>query len=193
MLLAKLQKANMERASALTVFPAPAVPPFIIPQDPTQVEANLSRRKVIRKRRLTGAEIRIDPLPLPQSQSRLKPVKSTQEDEVILIAPWWPHNRCSHVFSICVWTTLASFHTAGTYCYNRGTCMSRTASRISCTAAQIATLLYYFFDTHRPVASNCQRLQVLLSMAAVVQAKTISDMIASMKLQRPRVIPFLPH
>ena len=67
-------------------------------------------------------------------------------------------------------------------------------------AAQIAPFLYYLFDTHglSPQTSKGYRscLASVLSRtgnAAAVQAKTISDMITSMELQRPRMIPVLPQ
>ena len=66
------------------------------------------------------------------------------------------------------------------------------------TAAQIATFLYEFFNTHglSPQTIKGYRscsVSVLsrTGKAAAVQAKTISDMIMSMVLQRPRLTPVL--
>ena len=62
------------------------------------------------------------------------------------------------------------------------------------TAAQIATFLYKLFDTHglspQTIKGYRSCLASVLSRtgkAAEVQAKTISDMIMSMELQRPRL------
>ena len=71
---------------------------------------------------------------------------------------------------------------------------------LSPTAAQIATFLYSLFDTHglspqTVKGYTCRTClgSVLNRMgkAKVVQHKTISDMIASMELQRPRFTPVL--
>ena len=68
------------------------------------------------------------------------------------------------------------------------------------TAAQIATFLYEVFDAHglSPQTSKGYRscLASVLSRrdrTAEVQAKTISDMIMSMELQRHRLTPVLPQ
>ena len=64
------------------------------------------------------------------------------------------------------------------------------------TAAQIASFLYELFDTHglSPQTIKGYRSCLVLVLgrtgkAAEVQAKTISDMIMSMELQRPRLTP----
>ena len=66
------------------------------------------------------------------------------------------------------------------------------------TAAQIATFVYELFDTHglspQTIKGYRSCLASVLSrtgMTAAVQAKTISDMIMSMELQRPRLTPVL--
>ena len=68
------------------------------------------------------------------------------------------------------------------------------------TAAQLAAFLYELFDTHglSPLTIKAYRscLALVLSRtgkAAAVQAETISDMIMSMELQRPRLTPVLPQ
>ena len=68
------------------------------------------------------------------------------------------------------------------------------------TSAQLATFLYEFFDTHgvslQTIKGYRSCLASVLSRtgrAAEVQAKTISDMIMSMELQRPRLTPVLPQ
>ena len=68
------------------------------------------------------------------------------------------------------------------------------------TAAQIASFLFTLCDTHSlsPQTVKCYRtcLGSVLNRtgkAKVVLHKTISDMIASMELQRPRVTPVLPQ
>ena len=68
------------------------------------------------------------------------------------------------------------------------------------TAAQIATFLYELFDTHglSPQTMKgywCCLASVLsrTGRAAEVQVKTISDMIMSLELQRPRLTPVLPQ
>ena len=68
------------------------------------------------------------------------------------------------------------------------------------TAAQIAAFLYELFDTHgvslQTIKGYRSCLASVLSRmgrAAEVQAKTISDMIVSMELQRPRLTPVLPQ
>ena len=69
------------------------------------------------------------------------------------------------------------------------------------TAAQIATFLHEHFDTHglSPQTIKGYRSGCLASVlsrtgkVAAVQAKTISDMIMSMELQRPRLTPVLPQ
>ena len=66
------------------------------------------------------------------------------------------------------------------------------------TSANKSRFLYEFFDTHGLVASDYQRYRSCLASvlsrtgkAAAVQAKTISDMVMSMELQRPRLSPVL--
>ena len=68
------------------------------------------------------------------------------------------------------------------------------------TAAQIAAFLYYLFDTHSLSPQTIKGYRTCLasvlscmSKTAVVQAKTISDMITSMELKRPRITPVLPQ
>ena len=68
------------------------------------------------------------------------------------------------------------------------------------TAAQIAAFLYELFDTHglspQTIKGYRSCLALVLSRtgkAAAVQAKTISDMITSMELQRTRLTPVLPQ
>ena len=68
------------------------------------------------------------------------------------------------------------------------------------TAAQIATFLYSLFDTQGLSPQTVKGYRTCLGSvlnwtgkAKVVQHKTISDMIASMELQRPRVTPVLPQ
>ena len=68
------------------------------------------------------------------------------------------------------------------------------------TAAQIATFLYYLFDNQglSPKSIKIYRscLALFLShtgMAATVQAKTMSDMITSIELQRNRMTLVLPQ
>ena len=60
--------------------------------------------------------------------------------------------------------------------------------------------LYYPFDTHGLSPQTIKGYRSCLasvlsrtSNAAAVQAKTISDMIISMDLKRPRMTPFLPQ
>ena len=66
------------------------------------------------------------------------------------------------------------------------------------TAAQIAAFLYEFFNTHglspqtiKGYRSCSASVLSRTGKAAAVQAKTISDMIISMELQRPRLTPVL--
>ena len=68
------------------------------------------------------------------------------------------------------------------------------------TAAQKAAFLYELFDTHdlspQTIKGYRPCLASVLSRTgreATVQAKTISDMITSMELQRPRLTPVLPQ
>ena len=68
------------------------------------------------------------------------------------------------------------------------------------TASQIATFLYELFDTHGLSPQNIKGYRSCLASvlrrtgsAAEVQAKTISDMIMSMELQRPRLTLVLPQ
>ena len=68
------------------------------------------------------------------------------------------------------------------------------------TAAQISAFLYELFDTHglspQTIKGYRSCLASVLShtgRAAEVQANTISDMIMSMELQRPRFTPVLPQ
>ena len=71
---------------------------------------------------------------------------------------------------------------------------------LSPTAAQIATFLYSLFNTQGLSPQTAKGYNTCLGSvlnrtgkAKVVQHKTISDMIASMELQRPRVTPVLPQ
>ena len=66
------------------------------------------------------------------------------------------------------------------------------------TAAQIATFLYNLFDNQGLSPQSIKRYRSCLASvlshtgtAAAVQAKTVSDMITSMELQRPRMTPVL--
>ena len=68
------------------------------------------------------------------------------------------------------------------------------------TAAQIAAFLYELFDTHGVSLQTINGYRFCFASvlsrtgrAAEVQAKTISDMIMSMELQRPRLTPVLPQ
>ena len=68
------------------------------------------------------------------------------------------------------------------------------------TAAQIASFLFTLFDTHGLSPKTVKGYRTCLGSvlnrtgkAKVVLQKTISDMIASMELQRPRVTPVLPQ
>ena len=68
------------------------------------------------------------------------------------------------------------------------------------TAAQIAAFLYELFDTHglslqtiKGYRSCLASVLSCMGRAAEVQAKTISDMIMSMELQRPRLTLVLPQ
>ena len=65
------------------------------------------------------------------------------------------------------------------------------------TAAQIASFLFYLFDTRglSPQTIKGYRTCIgsVLGRAKVVLHRTISDMIASMELQRPRITPVLPQ
>ena len=68
------------------------------------------------------------------------------------------------------------------------------------TAAQIASFLFTLFDSHGLSPQTVKGYRTCLGSvlnqtgkAKVVLHKTISDMIASMELQRPRVTPILPH
>ena len=63
--LAKLQKANTEHSSAITVFPAPATPLMFKLRDPTWIEARITitiaaGREVTHKREVAGAEVKMD-------------------------------------------------------------------------------------------------------------------------------------
>ena len=66
--------------------------------------------------------------PFPLLSKVIQKLRTTQECEVMLIAPWWPSHQGVHIYYVFVWTTLSSFRTAGTYCHNRD--MSRIASRM---------------------------------------------------------------
>ena len=68
------------------------------------------------------------------------------------------------------------------------------------TAAQIASFLFTLFDTHGLSPQTVKGYRTCLGSvlnqtgkAKVVLHKTISDMITSMELQRPRVKPVLPQ
>ena len=68
------------------------------------------------------------------------------------------------------------------------------------TAAQKAAFLYELFDTHGVLPQTLKSYRSCLASvlsctgrAAEVQAKTISDMIMSMELQRPKLTPVLPQ
>ena len=74
---------------------------------------------------------------------------------------------------------------------------------LSLTAAQLAPFLYSLFDTHGLLPQTINGsigyrtclASVLIHMgkAAVVQNRTISDMIPSMELKGPRITPVLPQ
>ena len=71
---------------------------------------------------------------------------------------------------------------------------------LSPTAAQIAPFLYSLFDTHGLSPQMIKGYRTFLASvlnrtgkAKVVQNRTISDMILSMELQRPRIMPVLPQ
>ena len=58
------------------------------------------------------------------------------------------------------------------------------------TAAQIASFLFDLFDTH---GLSPQTIKGYRTCIGVVLHRTISDMIASVELQRPRITPVLPQ
>ena len=100
--------------------------------------------------------------PFPLLNKVIQKIRTTQEGEVILTAPWW---------------------------------LSQTL-----VAAQIAAFLYEIFDTHGLSPQTIQGYRSCIAsvlsgtgMAAAVQAKTISVMIMSLELQRPRLTPVLPQ
>ena len=71
---------------------------------------------------------------------------------------------------------------------------------INLSAAQIAAFLHSLFDTRGLSPQTVKGYRTCLGSglnrtgkASVVQHKTISDMIASMELQRPRITPVLPQ
>ena len=84
-------------------------------------------------------------------------------------------------------------------------CLARWAAGqgfdpLSPTAAQIASFLYTLFNTHGLSPQTIKGYRTCLGSvlnrtgkAKVVLHKTISDMIAFMELQRPRVTPILPQ
>ena len=90
-------------------------------------------------------------------------------------------------------------------CDDRWLCFSHWATgqkidRLRPIAAQIAAFLYYLFDTHglspQTIKGYMSCLALVLNCTgkvAAVQAKTISDTITSMELQRPRTTPVLPQ
>ena len=68
------------------------------------------------------------------------------------------------------------------------------------TAAQVASFLFTLFDNHGLSPQTVKGYRTCLGSvlnrtgeAKVVLHKTISDMIASMELQRPRITPVLPQ
>ena len=63
------------------------------------------------------------------------------------------------------------------------------------TAAHIATFLYYLFDTYGLSPQSIKGYKSCLAsvLSRTGNAKTISDMITSMELQRPRMTPILPQ
>ena len=68
------------------------------------------------------------------------------------------------------------------------------------TASQIAAFPYYLFDTHSLSSQAIKGYRYCLASvlirtgkAAAIQAKTISDMITCMELQRPKITPVLPQ
>ena len=68
------------------------------------------------------------------------------------------------------------------------------------TAAQIASFLFDLFDTHRLSPQTMRGYRTCIGSvlirtgrARVVLHRTISDMIASMDLQRPRITPVVPQ
>ena len=70
---------------------------------------------------------------------------------------------------------------------------------LSPTAAQIATFLYSGLDTHGLSPQTVKGYRTCLGAVLnrtgkpkVVQHKTVSYMISSMELQRPRITPVLP-
>ena len=76
----------------------------------------------------------------------------------------------------------------------------RAFDPLSPTVAQIASFLYTRFDIHGLSLQTIKGYRTCLGSvlnrtgkAKVVLHKTISDMIASMELQRPRITPILPQ
>ena len=68
------------------------------------------------------------------------------------------------------------------------------------TAAQIASFLFHLFETHSLSPQTIKGYRTCLGSvlnrtgkARVILHRTISDMIASMELQRPRITPVLPQ
>ena len=63
--------------------------------------------------------------PFPLLNKVIQKLQAIQDGEIILIVPWWLSQPWfPHLLRLCVWTTLASFHNAETYCHNR-VCLGR--------------------------------------------------------------------
>ena len=170
----------------------------------------------------------------------IQKLQSTQEAEVILIAPWWPKQLWfPHLLRLCV-DRPRSFLAIEIFCHNMirntvcthgGSCATLQSSKLAAvprrhstncmyddqwlhftrwaagqgfnllnpSAAQIASFIYSLFDTGlspQTIKGYRTCLGSVLNhtgKARVVLHRTISDMIASMELQRPRVTPVLPQ
>ena len=75
----------------------------------------------------------------------IQKLRTTQEGDLILIAPWWLSHRHSHIYYVCVWTTyLSSFRTAGTYCHNKNIAgFSKEVSRLTAAPRRPSTNRMY--------------------------------------------------
>ena len=136
--------------------------------------------------------------PFPLLNKVMQKLRSTQVVEVILVAPWWPSQSWfPHLLRLCVEHPLVLPY--------RWLCFAQCAGGqgfdpLDPSAAQIASFLFDLFDTHglspHTIKGNRTCLSSVLNRtgkARVVLHRTISDMIASMELQRPRLTPVLPQ
>ena len=147
--------------------------------------------------------------PFPLLSKVVQKLRSTQVAEVILIAPWWPSQPWfPHLLRLCVEHPLFLPYRQDLLSQQDQKYISDGKSfhlhvwRLSCDTTKQQAFQTRFLGSRqplgdpRPIKGYRTCIGSVLNRTGktrVVLHRTISDMIASMELQRPRATPILPQ